>query len=257
MFSTFGEGITEGLTATFEGVGEMFSTFGEQINLGMTAAAASVESSISAIKSSFDAGLQSIQSAWATLPAFFEGIFGGLGGVASAAGAAVAAGLTAPIGGIISAWQGAAAQISSIISSISAQAASVGSVNIGGIGQNYLGTSNWEGGLTTLHEHGGEIIDLPSGTRIYPHAVTVGLLKEEIKNRLDYSEPTFPLPDLPAVNFSLPEFKSDSPATSNTSNSNATFNFGGVNISNGADFEEFLSRLSKLMKQSQMNSISI
>lgn len=39
----------------------------------------------------------------------------------------------------------------------------------GKIGANYAGTNNWRGGLTSIHERGGEIIDLPRGSRVYPH----------------------------------------------------------------------------------------
>ncbi len=41
-----------------------------------------------------------------------------------------------------------------------------------GHGHNALGTSYWRGGPTAVHERGGEIIDLPSGTRIIPHDVS-------------------------------------------------------------------------------------
>ncbi len=41
-----------------------------------------------------------------------------------------------------------------------------------GIGANANGTSNWRGGLTHINERGGEIVDLPSGTRIIPHDVS-------------------------------------------------------------------------------------
>ena len=35
--------------------------------------------------------------------------------------------------------------------------------------KNALGTHYFSGGLTSINEHGGEIMDLPSGTRIFPH----------------------------------------------------------------------------------------
>jgi hypothetical protein len=35
-------------------------------------------------------------------------------------------------------------------------------------GQNANGTQYWKGGRTQINEHGGEVVDLPSGTRIYP-----------------------------------------------------------------------------------------
>ena len=47
------------------------------------------------------------------------------------------------------------------------------------VGQNYNGTDNWIGGLTTINERGGELVDLPSGTRIYPHDKSVTMAFDE------------------------------------------------------------------------------
>lgn len=41
-------------------------------------------------------------------------------------------------------------------------------VKIPKIGANALGTSYWRGGLTSINEHGGEIINLPSGSQVIP-----------------------------------------------------------------------------------------
>lgn len=49
-----------------------------------------------------------------------------------------------------------------------------------GTGRNASGTSSWSGGWTEINEHGGEIIDLPQGTRIYPHATTMAMLKDRL-----------------------------------------------------------------------------
>lgn len=46
-------------------------------------------------------------------------------------------------------------------------------VNIPTIPQLAAGTANWKGGLAQVHERGGEIIDLPSGSRVYPHDKSV------------------------------------------------------------------------------------
>lgn len=46
------------------------------------------------------------------------------------------------------------------------------------IGGNAMGTSYWRGGLTAVHERGGEIIDLPSGTRIIPHDISLNMAKD-------------------------------------------------------------------------------
>ena len=47
-----------------------------------------------------------------------------------------------------------------------------------GTGHNAIGTSYWGGGWTEVNEHGGEIIDLPQGSRVYPHATTRKMLKD-------------------------------------------------------------------------------
>lgn len=44
---------------------------------------------------------------------------------------------------------------------------------------NALGTSYYSGGLTSINEHGGELVDLPNGTRIIPH----DLSKKIINNK--------------------------------------------------------------------------
>jgi hypothetical protein len=48
-----------------------------------------------------------------------------------------------------------------------------------------IGTSWAEGGLTEINEHGGEIVDLPTGSRVYPHATTQKLIKEELAGGSD------------------------------------------------------------------------
>ena len=47
--------------------------------------------------------------------------------------------------------------------------------NIFGIGKNAKGTDNWRGGPTWINEEGGEIVDLPNGTRIIPHDVSMAM----------------------------------------------------------------------------------
>ncbi len=48
------------------------------------------------------------------------------------------------------------------------------------MGRNALGTSYFKGGLTSINERGrGEIVDLPSGTRVYPHDKSVQMARGE------------------------------------------------------------------------------
>jgi hypothetical protein len=51
------------------------------------------------------------------------------------------------------------------------------------IGKNASGTSYWHGGPTWVHERGGEIMDLPKGTRIYPHDVSEKIMREAVRGQ--------------------------------------------------------------------------
>lgn len=46
--------------------------------------------------------------------------------------------------------------------------------------QHAVGATHFSGGWTEINERGGEIVDLPSGSRIYPHATTQRMLKQEL-----------------------------------------------------------------------------
>lgn len=73
-----------------------------------------------------------------------------------------------------------AGQIRAAIQAAVASAAGSVSINVPiNVGQNYNGTNNWVGGLTTINERGGELVDLPSGTRIYPHDKSVTMAFDE------------------------------------------------------------------------------
>lgn len=45
------------------------------------------------------------------------------------------------------------------------------------IGYNANGTNSWRGGLTAINERGGEIIDLPKGSRVIPHDVSMAMAR--------------------------------------------------------------------------------
>ena len=52
-------------------------------------------------------------------------------------------------------------------------------VNIPLIPKLAKGTMDWQGGIVQVHERGGEIIDLPQGSRVYPHDESVAMAKEQ------------------------------------------------------------------------------
>ena len=47
------------------------------------------------------------------------------------------------------------------------------------------GTDYWQGGIVQISEKGGEIVDLPSGSRVYPHDKSVQIARQD--GRKNYS----------------------------------------------------------------------
>lgn len=43
----------------------------------------------------------------------------------------------------------------------------------------YKGTNNWQGGPAMIHDRGAEIVDLPTGTRVYPHDKSLQMARAE------------------------------------------------------------------------------
>lgn len=46
------------------------------------------------------------------------------------------------------------------------------------------GTDNWRGGIVQISEKGGEIVDLPHGSRVYPHDKSVQMARQEAKKNI-------------------------------------------------------------------------
>lgn len=64
------------------------------------------------------------------------------------------------------------------------------------IGNNYQGTNSWRGGPTWVHEKGPEIIDLPSGSRVYPHSKSLDMARKEGRSENKGS-------NSPVINFNI------------------------------------------------------
>lgn len=81
-----------------------------------------------------------------------------------------------------SAWSNLQNTIADIRSSASSFSFSIPSIFSG----HATGSSFYAGGWTEINERGGEIVDLPQGSRIYPHATTERMIQSE----LDSSRPS-------------------------------------------------------------------
>lgn len=53
------------------------------------------------------------------------------------------------------------------------------SINIPNIPMLYKGTDNWRGGAAVINDRKGEIVDLPKGSRVYPHDKSIQMARKE------------------------------------------------------------------------------
>lgn len=78
-----------------------------------------------------------------------------------------------------SAWSNLQTTIADIRSSASSFSFSIPSI----FDHKATGSSFYAGGWTEINERGGEIVDLPQGSRIYPHATTERMIRAELESR--------------------------------------------------------------------------
>lgn len=91
-----------------------------------------------------------------------------------------------PINAVISIVNGAISKINSIHFTVPEWVPGIGGkgwegLNIPQIQTLAKGTDNWQGGIVQISEKGGEIVDLPSGSRVYPHDESVQIARQEAR----------------------------------------------------------------------------
>lgn len=111
-------------------------------------------SAIVSVVSVFSGALESIKGVWAGVANWFnENVWSPIKSAAS--------GVFDAVGGALSAVQARGSQVT-------------------GIPGHATGTSHFGGGWTEINERGGEIVDLPNGSRIYPHATTEKMIANSL-----------------------------------------------------------------------------
>lgn len=110
------------------------------------------------------------QRAWDGVSKVFEGFAEALAGI-----------FKAPINAIIGMINGVVGAINGMGFDVPDWVPVIGgkkfALNIPTIPMLAKGTSYWAGGLAQINERGGEIVDLPSGTRVYPHDESVRMAR--------------------------------------------------------------------------------
>lgn len=112
------------------------------------------------------------EKAWQGVVDIFSGIFETLTGIAKG----IINGVSGAINAVIGVINGMGFTIPDWVPVIGGKSFSVG---IPTIPQLASGTLDWKGGIAQVSERGGEIIDLPRGSRVYPHDASVQMAKRD------------------------------------------------------------------------------
>jgi len=150
------------------------------ISGGISAAVQSITEIISGLMTVFD-GITTFISgvftgnwsqAWEGVKTIFSGVFESLVALCKT-----------PINAVIGIINGAISGINNLGITVPDWVPLIGgnafSINIPTIPMLYKGTDNWRGGTAMIHDRGGEIVDLPRGTRVYPHDKSVSMARQE------------------------------------------------------------------------------
>lgn len=117
------------------------------------------------------------RKAWNGVKNIFGGIFSSLVAL-----------VKTPMNAVISLINGAIAGINKLGVKIPKWVPGLGgkkiAFNIPTIPMLYKGTDNWAGGPAMVHDKGAEIIDLPKGSRVYPHDKSIQMAKAEGKKNV-------------------------------------------------------------------------
>ena len=112
------------------------------------------------------------RQAWEGVRSIFKGIFDSFAAICKA-----------PINAVIGIINGAISSINKIHVTIPEGVPGLGGKSFGfsipRIPQLYRGTDSWKGGMAVIHDRGGEIVDLPQGSRVYPHDRSIEMARKD------------------------------------------------------------------------------
>ncbi|WP_277612553.1 phage tail tape measure protein [Veillonella intestinalis] len=203
---------------------------------------------------------ESIKTGWNEASSWFDtNVWQPTASAADSAGTDIANGVNSALSTIKADWEGIttwfdtnvwgplSAKASEMSSSITSTISDLGSRSAEFLGfstdtakrKNATGTTSFAGGWTEINERGGELIELPSKSRIYPHATTMKILEKEFGNLSGASS---------NITINTPSNNTNSSASTSVSISGNTFV-----VREEADIDKIAYKLVSLFEQSKAN----
>ena len=179
-FIEFVEKITSYLKETFGPVVEEIFNFAGEFIVGTFD---TIGVAIDALLAMFEGIISFLSGVFKT---DWESVWNGCKEFAGTAFSGLADMVKVPINAVISIVNGAISKINSIHFTVPEWVPGIGGkgwegLNIPQIPTLAKGTDNWQGGIVQISEKGGEIVDLPHGSRVYPHDESVQMARQEAR----------------------------------------------------------------------------
>lgn len=179
-FIEFAEKITSYLKETFGPVVEEIFNFAGEFIVGTFD---TIGVAIDALLAMFEGIISFLSGVFKT---DWESVWNGCKEFAGTAFSGLADMVKVPINAVISIVNGAISKINSIHFTVPEWVPGIGGkgwegLNIPQIPTLAKGTDNWQGGIVQISEKGGEIVDLPHGSRVYPHDESVQMARQEAR----------------------------------------------------------------------------
>lgn len=155
------------ISTVIDKVGAVISAISSTVSTVFNKIYSIVSSIMGKVRSFITSVFSGIKTAWNGLTGFVSGIFDGIAGAVKSLVSKVKGVINKVIGGINAAI--------GLINKIPG-------VNIGKISYLLHGTDNWQGGFAIMNEGGrGELVNLPNGSQVIPHDVSVKYAKESAR----------------------------------------------------------------------------
>ena len=153
----------ESVASRMKSAGQKMKTFMKECQTSTTGVKGFLGGLIKYVKGTFT---NNWRTAWNGVKQIFSSVWSSIKSTASSA-----------LSGISSLVSSIADKISGLLSKIKGAGSAASGISVQSVPGKAVGTNSWRGGPVRVHEKGGEILNLPRGTKIVPHDVSMEMAR--------------------------------------------------------------------------------